>query len=114
MPTLETILTKILPIKNPQGEEKRLSDEILSLIKTIPFPEISDTEFDSKWGLYFKVKSKETKNKKNGILFLGHMDSDDYSESFTIENGSTKATKMIGLDNKAGLSSILYTLHLLK
>ena len=114
MQTLETILTKILPIKNPQGEEKRLSDEILSLIKTIPFPEISDIEFDSKWGLYFKVNSTETKNKKNGILFLGHMDSDDHSESFTIENGSTSASDRIGLDNKSGLSSILYALHLLK
>ena len=104
MQTIEKILNSILPIKNPQGEEKKVSDAILNLITEIPFPEISEVEFNSKWGLYFKIKSSETNRSQNGILFLGHMDSDHHNPSFTIENGSTHSHGLIGLDNKAGLS----------
>ena len=111
MQTIEKILNAILPIENPQGKEEKVKDAILDLITEIPFPEISEVEFNSEWGLYFKIKSSETNSSKNGILFLGHMDSNDYTTEFTIENGIAKSA---GLDNKAGLSSILYALYMLK
>lgn len=114
MQTIEKILKSILPIKNHQGEEKNLSDAIQKLIKEISFPEISEVEFNPNWGLHFLIKSSNTSKTKNGVLFLGHLDSDHHNTSFSIENGITNSTKMLGLDNKAGLSSILYALHLLK
>lgn len=114
MQTLETILTKILPIPNSQGEEKNLADAILHLIDEIPFPEISEVDFDPNWGLHFIIPSKNRPVSKNGVLFLGHMDSNHHNPKFTIENGKTHASSEIGLDNKAGLSSILYALHRLK
>ncbi len=114
MQTIEKILNSIIPISNQQGEEKNLSDAIQKLIKEIPFPEIRELEFNPNWGLHFIIKSSITSNPKNGILFLGHMDSDDHYPTFTIENGATNANTEIGLDNKAGLTSILYALHLIK
>ena len=114
MQTLEKILNSILPVFNPQGEEKRLADEILSLTNSITFPMMTEIDFDPNWGLYFKIESPESSKTKNGVLFLGHMDSDDHNQTFTIENGITNAKSEIGLDNKAGLTSILYALHLIK
>ncbi len=91
MQTIEKILNSIIPITNQQGEEKNLSDAIQKLIKEIPFPEIRELEFNPNWGLHFIIKSSITSNPKNGILFLGHMDSDDHYPTFTIENGATNA-----------------------